>query len=126
MAVGHLHKQIEEHFEDGKKFGCQILYLLDDPATPLGTSRPLAMLGDFYPELDSSALVFNGDLIRQFTVADLLESHDVSGVSRTEGFLSFTHEVDFGVLDICDDGVVTAISEKPIIEKTVSAGIHAC
>jgi dTDP-glucose pyrophosphorylase len=126
ISVGYLHEQIEEHFGDGAKFGCQILYILEDPATPLGTGGPLAMVQDMYPDLNTSVLVLNGDLITQFNVADLLESHKESGASITIGVVSYTHEVPFGVLEISADGLVSGISEKPIIEKTVSAGIYAC
>lgn len=126
ISVGYLHEKIEEHFGDGEKFGCQILYLREDPATPLGTGGPLAMLEDIYPDLDASVLVLNGDLITQFNVADLLGSHKESGASLTIGVVSYTHEVPFGVLEISEDGLVSAILEKPIIEKTVSAGIYAC
>ena len=126
ISVGYLHEQIEEHFSDGEKFGCQILYLREDPATPLGTGGPLAMLEDIYPDLDASVLVLNGDLVTQFNVADLLESHKESGSSLTIGVVSYTHEVPFGVLELSDVGLVSAISEKPIIEKMVSAGIYAC
>ena len=126
ISVGYLHEQIEEHFGDGAKFGCQILYLREDPATPLGTGGPLAMLEDIYPDLDASVLVLNGDLVTQFNVADLLESHKESGSSLTIGVVSYAHEVPFGVLELSDVGLVSAISEKPIIEKMVSAGIYAC
>ncbi len=126
IAVGYLHEQIEEHFGDGERFGCQILYLREDPATPLGTGGPLAMLDGLYPDADSSVLVLNGDLITQFNVADLLESHRESGSSLTIGAVTYTHEIPFGVLEIGNNGLVSAISEKPILEKTVSAGIYAC
>ncbi len=126
ISVGYLHEQIEEHFGDGAKFGCQILYLREDPATPLGTGGPLAMLENVYHDLDASVLVLNGDLITQFNVADFLEDHRVSGSALTIGVVPYTHEVPFGVVEISDDGLVSSISEKPIIEKTVSAGIYAC
>ena len=41
------------------------------------------MLGDFCPEFDASDLALNGNLIMQFKVADLLESHEESGASLT-------------------------------------------
>jgi dTDP-glucose pyrophosphorylase len=126
IAVGYLHEQIEEHFDDGEKFGCQVRYLREDPATPLGTGGPLAMLEDIYPKVDSPVLVLNGDLVTQFNVADLLESHRESGASLTIGAVTYTHEVPFGVLELSNNGLVSAISEKPILEKTVSAGIYAC
>lgn len=126
IAVGYLHEQIEEHFGEGDKFGCQIVYLREDPATPLGTGGPLAMLEDVYPEVDSSVLVLNGDLITQFNVGDLLESHRESGASLTIGAVTYTHEIPFGVIEIGNNGFVSAISEKPILEQTVSAGIYAC
>lgn len=124
LAVGYLSESIEQHFADGERFGCRIEYLREDPATPLGTGGPLSSLPDVYPDLVDPVLVLNGDLITQFDVASLLESHSAAAAAVTIGVVTYTHEVPFGVLTTGDDGLVTTITEKPVLEKMVSAGIY--
>ena len=125
LSVGYLSDSIEQHFGDGERFGCDISYLREDPSAPLGTGGPLAYLSDIYPNIAESVLVLNGDLITQFDVADMLDSHKMSAAAITIGVVTYAHEVPFGVIATDDQGLVTQISEKPVLEQTVSAGIYA-
>jgi dTDP-glucose pyrophosphorylase len=124
LAVGYLSEPIEQHFGDGERFGCRIEYVREDPSTPLGTGGPLSTLADVYPDLADPVLVLNGDLITQFDVGSLLESHSATSAAVTIGVVTYTHEVPFGVLTTGEDGFVTTIVEKPLLEKIVSAGIY--
>ena len=125
LSVGYLADSIEQHFGDGERFGCDISYLREDPSAPLGTGGPLAYLSDMYPNIAESVLVLNGDLITQFDVADMLDSHERLSTAITIGVVTYAHEVPFGVIVTDDQGLVTQISEKPVLEQTVSAGIYA-
>ena len=124
LAVGYMAEAIEEHFGDGERFGCRIEYLRENPGTPLGTGGPLSSLDRLHPDLADPVLVLNGDLITQFDVASLLESHSATSAAITIGVVPYTHEVPFGVLTVGEDGFVTTIAEKPVVEKLVSAGIY--
>ena len=42
LSVGYLGQIIEDHFDDGSRFGCQITYLREDSSSPRGTGGPLA------------------------------------------------------------------------------------
>ncbi len=44
IIVGHLGNIIQEYFEDGKKFGVNITYVVEDPNKPLGTAGALYYL----------------------------------------------------------------------------------
>lgn len=124
LSVGYLSGTIEQHFGNGDRFGCRIEYLREDPSTPLGTGGPLSLLQSVFPDLADPVLVVNGDLITQFDVAGLLESHSAMKAMATIGVVTYTHEVPFGVLTTNDDGFVETITEKPVLERIVSAGIY--
>ena len=124
LSVGYLSESIEQHFCDGERFGCEIEYIREDPLSPLGTGGPLGSLIETYSDITDPVIVLNGDLITQFDVASLLESHAASSASLTIGVVTYTHEVPFGVITTDPEGFVRKISEKPVLEKTVSAGIY--
>jgi dTDP-glucose pyrophosphorylase len=124
LSVGYLSKTIENHFKTGERFGCEISYIHEDPDYPLGTGGPLAKLIDVFPDIEDPVLVVNGDLVTQFNVAAILESHSRSMAVATVGVVSYTHEVPYGVVEVDQSGFLRTLSEKPVIEKRVSAGIY--
>jgi NDP-sugar pyrophosphorylase family protein len=114
---------IEDHFRDGQAFGCRIEYLREDLARPLGTAGALALLP---PEVRAAAvplLVMNGDLVTQFHVGRLFESHTDSAAMATVGVREYVHEVPYGVVTLAG-GAVGTLDEKPLAVWTVSSGIY--
>ncbi|MFH2007635.1 MAG: sugar phosphate nucleotidyltransferase, partial [bacterium] len=94
LSINYLGEQIENHFEDGERFGCRIEYLRED--RPLGTGGALALL----PETPEQALlVLNGDLVTQFDVGRMLALHEESGSAITVGVHEYVHRVPFGVVE---------------------------
>jgi dTDP-glucose pyrophosphorylase len=124
ISVGHLGEVIEGHFGDGFQFGCDITYLREDPANPLGTGGPLGSLSKLFPELSAPVLVMNGDLVTQFDVARMLAHHDQAGVEATVGAFPYTYEVPYGVLQLNEAGHIDSIVEKPLRQELVSGGIY--
>ena len=124
ISVGHLGNVIEDHFGDGSQFGCEIIYLREDPENPLGTGGPLGSLSKLFPELSAPVLVINGDLVTQFDVAAMLAHHEQAGAVATVGALPYTREVPYGVLQVNDAGHIQSIVEKPLRQELVSSGIY--
>jgi dTDP-glucose pyrophosphorylase len=124
LSVGHLGEVIEGHFGDGSQFGCDITYLREDPANPLGTGGPLGGLSRLFPELSAPVLVMNGDLVTQFDVGVMLAHHDQAGAVATVGAFSYTHEIPYGVLVVNGAGHLDSIVEKPLRQELVSGGIY--
>jgi len=124
LSVGHLADTIENHFQNGSKFGCVISYVRDDPERPLGTAGPLAFLPPILRGSADPVLVANGDLITDIDIAALLDWHMGRNASMTVGALPFSFEVPFGVLNTDERGKITSIVEKPMRHYLVSAGIY--
>lgn len=118
MAVGHLAELLEAFFGDGSKFGLKIDYSREDK--PLGTAGPLTLIDG----LEDTFLVMNGDVLTTLDYADLIESHRDSGAMATVA----THErevrIDFGVLQVDEEGTLTEYVEKPRLPYKVSMGIY--
>jgi NDP-sugar pyrophosphorylase family protein len=124
ISVGHLGEVIEDHFGDGSQHGCEITYLREDPANPLGTGGPLGSLSKLFPKLSAPVLVMNGDLVTQFDVAAMLTHHEQARAIATVGAFPYTHEVPYGVLQVNDAGHIDSIVEKPLRQELVSGGIY--
>lgn len=120
ISTNYLASVIEDHFEDGAKFGCKIEYLRENTDQPLGTGGSLSLL----PEIpEHPVFVCNGDLVTQIDVASMLNFHHEGGYFATIGVRTYAHEIPFGCLDV-SDGRVTSIVEKPTISQLINAGIY--
>lgn len=83
LLTGHLHQQIQDYCEDGKKFGVKIMYSHENQ--PLGTGGALAnaagILGQF-----SEFILLNGDTYLETSLNNLIDyplSKETMGVIGT-------------------------------------------
>jgi dTDP-glucose pyrophosphorylase len=119
LAVNYLGHVIEAHFGDGSAFGCRIDYLREDE--PLGTGGALGLLPEPPTE---TLLLLNGDLVTSADLGALLAFHSLGGYDATIGVRRYMHTVPFGCIE--RDGTrVTALEEKPTLEREVNTGIYA-
>jgi len=119
ISVNYLGQVIEDHFEDGARFGARIDYLREDE--PLGTAGALGLLAEAPTE---PLLLMNGDLVTNADVGSLLDAHAVRGAAATIGVRRYLHSVPFGCVERDGDRVVR-LEEKPTIEREVNTGIYA-
>ncbi len=118
VSVQYLGGIIEEHFGDGSRFGCEILYLRE--SKPLGTAGALALL----PELPTCPLMLaNGDLITEFDAGSMLAFHEKESAQITVGVREYRHTVPFGVAEVTGTEV-TGFREKPQMSCLANAGIY--
>lgn len=118
ISVGHLAQLIRAVCGDGSQWGVKIDYVEEDH--PLGTAGCLSLLHD----LDEiPILVINGD-----TLTDLDFSAAVRGHREESGITICTNQrevaIDFGVLEIDDEGLLLGYREKPTLDYLVSMGVY--
>ncbi len=118
LSVNHLAQVIEDYFEDGSNYGATIEYLREDE--PLGSGGALSLL----PEIpEHPLLVMNGDLIVDTNLADMIEFHNKYQFYATMGVYAYFHQVPYGCVET-QNNRLTALDEKPVLEKMVNAGIY--
>jgi NDP-sugar pyrophosphorylase family protein len=119
LAVNHLSHLIQAYFGDGSKFGIEVEYMLE--SEPLGTMGPLRNVTD----LPEHFLVMNGDILTDLDLKQFFDAH--VSQERIFSISSFRRiqEVDFGVLEVNEEGTLRGFKEKPKIEFEVSMGIYA-
>lgn len=119
LTVGHLAELLRAFFGDGKKFGINIEYSIED--FPLGTAGPLSLI---VKKLNSTFLVVNGDVLTTIDYNDLIQFHNSSDSVATIASHSREISVDLGVLQIGADDHLTDYIEKPSYHYDVSMGIY--
>ena len=118
ISVNYLGHVIEDHFGGGEQLGCQIEYLRE--LTPLGTGGALSLLAE---KPRDPVLVMNGDLVMQTNFSQMLEFHEKGAFHATMGLRPYAHEIAFGCATFDGDQLV-GIEEKPVLQKTVNAGVY--
>lgn len=119
LAVNHLSHLIMSYFGDGRKYGLDIDYSIED--AELSTIGPLTLIDD----LPENFLVANGDILSDLKYGDFLKSHIRSKSAVTVSSFKRNVDIDFGVLESDADGTLTAFKEKPTYSFDVSMGVYA-
>ncbi len=118
LAVNHQAEIIKAFFQDGQKWGIKIDYSLEDK--PLGTMGPLKRI----PDLPEHFLVTNGDVLTDLNFAAFYERHVQEGNIFTISAKCREHRIDYGVLDVAEDGMLRGFREKPSVVYEVSMGVY--
>jgi len=119
LLVGYKHEQIVNYFNDGKRFGVKLEYILDDPA--LGGSGG-ALLNAAEKRAFKGAdflLVYYGDILSDIDLSVMLRQHRES---KSVATLAVTNdfEVPVGVAEV-EGRTIKSWVEKPMIN--IYAGI---
>lgn len=118
LAVSHLAERVIDTIGDGRRFGIDIKYSIED--SPLGTVGPLRLI----PNLPEHFIVANGDVISDIDISDLYQFHLKAGALLTIAVQKRTERIDYGVLQSDSSGRVVSFTEKPTSELFVSMGIY--
>jgi NDP-mannose synthase len=121
ITIGHLGELIMNFFGDGRKWGVNITYSLEDK--PLGTAGVLGLIKE---ELTESFLMINGDTLTTLNLTDLIDYHKKSGAVATLALKKRGVYIDFGIIELDKSNTLVGYIEKPTIYNTVSMGIYMC
>lgn len=118
ICTGHLAELLQAYFGDGERFGVELHYSREPE--PLGTAGPIRLvegLGDPF-------VVMNGDLLTTLDISAMLANHRDSGADATIAVYPREVLIDFGVLEVGDDGTLEQYREKPRYHFDVSMGVY--
>jgi NDP-sugar pyrophosphorylase family protein len=118
IAAGHLAELIQVFFGDGRKFGVNIDYSVEDK--PLGTAGPLALIDG----LSSDFIVMNGDLLTTLPYLEMVKKHKEEKAVATIAVHKKDVNIDLGVLELNKEGNVANYLEKPTYHYLVSMGVY--
>jgi len=118
IAVNHLAHLVMSALGNGDRFDIEINYSREE--TALSTVGPLKLI-DTLPE---HFIVANGDIVTDIDFYKLYDFHIRSGCSLTVATHTRKDIIDYGVLDVREDGSVIGFKEKPTVELMVSMGAY--
>lgn len=121
LCVGYLSHLIRAVIGDRTESGVDITYVVEREA--LGTAGPLRLV----PELDSTFIAMNGDVLTTLDFNHLLSAHKEQGNLVTIATYERLIKIDYGVLNLGLNGSssrVLAYVEKPEMTSAVSMGIY--
>jgi len=117
MVVGYRKERIMSHFEDGKKFGARIEYVVQEKQ--LGNGHALACAKD---RLSGEFMVLPGDnIVDRRAVGDLLRA----GTCPSALVVESDNPSKYGVVTI-DKGTIKGVVEKPqdMISNIILTGLY--
>lgn len=118
LAVNYLASKIEARFGDGQQMGMRITYQREP--VPLGTAGALSLLSDF----NHTILMMNGDILTDLDVSELIACHYSHAAVMTVASKRMYTDLNLGVLDIQEDGLISAYREKPRLEHRFGIGMY--
>lgn len=118
LSVNYKKEKIIDHFSDGKEWGVEISYLVEDKR--LGTGGALSLIKD---KLEDPLIVINGDILTTLDFGELVDFHNKSGSNATMCVMK--HETNFPYGVVHSEGTkLIALDEKPVISHNINTGIY--
>ena len=119
FSVNYLRKQIEDYFEDGRKWGVKIKYLIENK--PFGTAGSLKLLTI---NNDKALIVINGDVLTKVDFESILQFHKTQSAKITICVRQNIMKIPYGILEVNNNNDVLKLSEKPEFKYYINAGIY--
>lgn len=123
MTLFYLPEVIANYFGDGREFGVNLRYFIEE--TPLGTAGSVKNAETF---LDETFLVISGDALTDINLAEALAFHRARRALVTIVLTKVANPLDYGVVITAEDGRIRRFLEKPgwgeVFSDTVNTGIY--
>jgi mannose-1-phosphate guanylyltransferase len=107
LACGFKAERLEEVLGEGEPGGPRLRYLTEPQ--PLGTAGAIRFAAEL---LEDRFLAMNGDVLADLDLSELIGVHEEKGATATMGLHPVDEAADYGVVELADDGAVTAFLEK--------------
>lgn len=125
MTLQYLASQIQDYYGDGRSLGMNIEYVIEE--MPLGTAGSVKFAQSLLPD-DEPFLVISGDALTDFDLTALVRFHQERRALLTMALCHVPDPLDYGVINIREDGRVAQFMEKPswgeVTSDTVNTGIY--
>ncbi len=123
LSLSYQPRKIEDLLKDGTDYGIGIRYAVE--GTPLGTGGAFKNAEE---HLDSTTVVFNGDILTGVDLAAVIRKHKEFGAVATLVLTPVENPSAYGLVETAPDGTVRRFIEKPgpdeITCNTINAGVY--
>jgi mannose-1-phosphate guanylyltransferase len=123
LSLSYQPRKIEDLLKDGTDYGVSIRYAVE--GIPLGTGGAFKNAEE---HIDSTTVVFNGDVLTGLDLAAVVAKHRESGAVATLVLTPVDNPSAYGLVETGPDGTVRRFIEKPepseITCNTINAGVY--
>ena len=123
LSLSYQPGKIEEVLGDGSGLGVKIHYVVEK--IPLGTAGAFKNAEAL---LDGATLVFNGDILCELDLTDVIRQHQIRQAAATLVLTRVENPSAYGLVETLEDGRITRFLEKPgtdeITCNTINAGTY--
>jgi mannose-1-phosphate guanylyltransferase / phosphomannomutase len=115
--------KITSYFEDGSKFGINMVYV--HAQADYGTAGSVR---NAYEHLKERFIIISGDVLTDFDLAKALEFHEKKGAKATICLTRVAQPLAYGIVMTDENGAITRFLEKPswgeVFSDTINTGIY--
>jgi len=125
FLAGYRWEAIKDHFGDGRAFGVNAHYSVED--SPLGRGGAIKKGFPKVPETEETVAVLNGDIITTETLDNLAARHRerrLADRSHMATIMVVPMISPYGLVDMDESGTVTGFREKVEMEHWINGGIY--
>ncbi|MEO5952816.1 MAG: NDP-sugar synthase, partial [Chloroflexia bacterium] len=122
LAVGYRSEGFITAYGDGSHLGVNLTYVREE--RPLDTGWAIKNV-EAHLDPNETFLVFNGDILTDLNLTEMLRLHRESGSVCTISLTPVEDPSIYGVVDMDDNGRITRFTEKPKREEATSNWINA-
>jgi mannose-1-phosphate guanylyltransferase/phosphomannomutase len=123
VTLQYLPEEIRNYFGDGKDFGVNLHYYIED--VPLGTAGSVENAASF---LDETFIVISGDAVTDCSLQEAVAFHKERGALVTIVLTEVTCPLEYGVVITTKEGRITRFLEKSgweeVFSDQVNTGIY--
>src|SRR5665647_2075257 len=123
VTLYYMPEIIKEHFQDGRQFGVNLNYLIEEK--PLGTAGSVKNAEEL---LTDTFIVISGDALTDIDLAKAVDFHNKKGSMATLILKKVDVPLEYGVVVTDSDGKILRFLEKPgwgeVFSDTVNTGIY--
>src|SRR5215213_6703064 len=118
LSLSYQPDKIEQVIGAGSEYGVKITYVTEP--SPMGTAGAYK----FAARSDSTTLVFNGDIVTDVDINDIMRYHVQKRADVTIALAPVENPGAYGLVQTDDDGRVIKFLEKPKPEEARSIGVN--
>ncbi|WP_231701846.1 sugar phosphate nucleotidyltransferase [Crassaminicella thermophila] len=123
VTMAYLPSVITDYFEDGREWGVNLNYFIED--VPLGTGGSVKNADSF---LNDTFIVISGDALTDLNLQKAIDYHRKKKSKATLVLKKEAVPLEYGVIITDDDGKIIRFLEKPswgeVFSDTVNTGIY--
>ncbi len=120
LSAGYLPTAFDDHLGNGSDLGVKIVYVTEEK--PLGTGGAVKNVA---AHLDDTFIVFNGDILTDLNITQLVEYHRAKKAVATLTLTSVDDPTAYGLVPIDAAGNVQEFLEKPSWDEVTTDLINA-